>query len=403
MHLQFIFSLERKMKFLILLALTLTLTMANEVALQEFTTGNNLFTAAIYREVTKENFGNFLISPFSIQTVFALTQSGAKDPTAAEIRNKLNLPDSPEKTDEIYSAILPTLKGNEQYALHTANKIYVKNDYPVKEEFKNVASNVYQAGIENIDFTQKTEAATAINGWVEKQTNNKIHDLIDPNTLDADTRIILINALYFKGKWVNPFESYATRKRDFYKTPKDIVKVDTMQNTDLYNYYESPELKAKFLEMPYLGDDISMVIVLPNEKDGLEFVESQVDKVFTTHNFTQERVSVSLPKFSIENKVQLKKILQNLGVNTAFTDEADLSGIAGKKGELAISDVVQKAFINVTETGTEAAAATAASVVVTLSLPPQHGNVKQFKANHPFVFYLKLNEFVLLAGKYNTP
>jgi serpin B len=391
------------MKTLIIMALTLALATAEEVALQEFTTGNNLFTAALYKEVLKENQGNFLVSPFSIETVLALTHSGAKDETAYEIRAGLRLPNSTEKTEAVYATLLPTLKGNDKYALHTANKIYVKDGYPLKEDFKNKASTVFQSGIENIEFTQKVDAANTINSWVGKQTNNKIQNLIDPNILGPDTRIILINALYFKGKWVYPFESDSTIKRDFYKTAKDVVQVDMMHNTDVYNYYESPELKAKFLEMPYEGDDLSMVIVLPNEKEGLAALESQIEKVFAAPRFTQERVSVSLPKFTVENKIQLKKILQNLGINKAFSDEADLSGLAGKKGDLAISDVIQKAFINVTETGTEAAAATAVIGVDRIGFfgPPY---VFYFDVDHPFLFYIVLKEnLILFSGRVTNP
>ncbi|XP_068910466.1 serine protease inhibitor 3/4-like isoform X6 [Tenebrio molitor] len=383
------------MKTLIIMALTLALATAEEVALQEFTTGNNLFTAALYKEVLKENQGNFLVSPFSIETVLALTHSGAKDETAYEIRAGLRLPNSTEKTEAVYATLLPTLKGNDKYALHTANKIYVKDGYPLKEDFKNKASTVFQSGIENIEFTQKVDAANTINSWVGKQTNNKIQNLIDPNILGPDTRIILINALYFKGKWVYPFESDSTIKRDFYKTAKDVVQVDMMHNTDVYNYYESPELKAKFLEMPYEGDDLSMVIVLPNEKEGLAALESQIENVFAAPRFTQERVSVSLPKFTVENKIQLKKILQNLGINKAFSDEADLSGLAGKKGDLAISDVIQKAFINVTETGTEAAAATAVKIEFQIGF----SEMKVFNANRPFVFYIKFQNLITFVGR----
>lgn len=257
----------------------------------------------------KENSGNFLISPFSIQTVLALTQSGAKSETATEILSALHLPNA---TDEIFSTLLPSLTGNDKYALHTANKIYIKTGFPIREDFKVTAGKVYAAGIDSIEFTQKTEAADTINSWVETQTNQKIHDLIDPKTLGDDTRVILINALYFKGKWLNPFEF--TRKRDFFKTPEDVLQVDTMHVTDLFNFYESPELNAKFLELPYLGDDISMVVVLPNEKQGLTELENQLEKVLAAPKFSQERVSVSLPRFTVENKVQLKKILENVGL-----------------------------------------------------------------------------------------
>ncbi|RZB38921.1 Serpin domain containing protein [Asbolus verrucosus] len=362
-----------------------------------------------------------MISPFSVETVLALTQSGAKDETAEEIRAGLRLPNSTEKTESVYASLLPNLRGNEHYALHTANKIYVKNSYPLNEGFKNIASNVYQSGIENIDFSQKTEAADSINGWVEKQTEDKIHNLIDPKSLGEDTRVILINALYFKGKWVYPFEPLATNKQNFYKTASEVVQVDTMHNTDLYYYYESPELNAKFLQLPYEGDDVSMVIVLPNEKEGLAALEGQIENVFAAPKFSLERVSVSLPKFTIENKVQLKKILKNLGVDKAFTDEADLSGIAGKKGELVISDVVQKAFINVTETGTEAAAATAGVFrssklffaefawfdvhIVNFSaveFDPEF-DLKTFVADHPFLFYIKIKDIALFAGRVSSP
>ncbi|XP_063911913.1 serine protease inhibitor 3/4-like isoform X2 [Zophobas morio] len=397
------FICDRKMKYLIILTFTLSLAMANEVALQEFTTGNNLFTAAVYKEVLKENEGNFLISPFSIQTVLALTQSGAKDETALEIRNSLHLPNTTKSTEAIYSIILPKFKGNEQYALHTANKIYVKNSYPLKEEFKTIAANVYQAAIESIDFAQKDESANTINSWVEKQTENKIHGLIDPKNLDEETRVILINALYFKGKWTTPFETFATSKKDFYKTAKEVVQVDTMHNTDLYNYYESAELNAKFLELPYQGNDVSMVIVLPNEKEGLSSLENEIEKVFTAPRFTHERVSVSLPKFAVENKVQLKTLLENLGIKTAFSENADLSGLAGKKGELVISDVIQKAFINVTETGTEAAAATAVQAVRLSIAHPINADYKIFVADHPFIYYIAFKNVVLFEGRFSDP
>lgn len=259
---------------------------------------------------------NFLVSPFSVETVLALTQSGAKGETATEIRNALNLPDTKEKTEAAYKELLPAIRGSEHYSLHSANKIYAKNGFEIHPEFQKTASEVYYAGIEGINFGLKEEAAQTINNWVSNQTEEKILDLINPKSLSDDTRAVLVNALYFKGKWLNPFEGYATRKKDFYKTAKDAVQVDTMQTTDTFNYYESPKLNAKFLELPYQGGDISMVIVLPNEREGLAAVEGKLEDVFADHDWTLERVNVELPKFTIESSVQFVSILKN--VSTTF-------------------------------------------------------------------------------------
>lgn len=194
----------------------------------------------------------------------------------------------------------------------SANKIYVRNGFSLKDNFKELATKTYQAGVENVDFSAKVQTAENINNWVEKQTNKKIQNLIKPELIDDLTTVILVNALYFKGNWSHPFEKYSTTKKDFFKTKTEVVQVETMHNTDLYNYYESSELNSKFLELPYEGDDVSMVIVLPNEKDGLKALENQIDKIFTAPKFTQERVSVALPRFSIDYKVNLNTILQKV-------------------------------------------------------------------------------------------
>lgn len=175
-----------------------------------------------------------------------------------------------------------------------------------------MATRTYQAGVESVDFSAKVQTAENINDWVKKQTNDKIQNLIEPELIDDLTRVILVNALYFKGNWTHPFEKYSTRKKDFYKSKSETVQVDTMHNTDLYNYYESPELNAKFLEMPYEGDDVSMTIVLPNEKDGLQSLENQLDRVLAAPKFKPERVNVALPRFSIDYKVNLNAVLQKV-------------------------------------------------------------------------------------------
>ncbi|RZC38529.1 Serpin domain containing protein [Asbolus verrucosus] len=268
------------------------------------------------------------------------------------------------------------------------------------------ATEIYHADVENIDFTQSQEAAKAMNGWVETQTNNKIKNLISPNILDKYTRTILINALYFQGNWSNKFYNIRTQTKNFYKTKKDVLQVDTMHHyRQWFNYYESTDLNAKFLEMPFVGGDVSMVFVLPNEKEGLVSLENQIEKIFAPQNLQRELLNIALPKFRIESTIQLVNILKNLGISKAFDDdEADLSGIAGKKGDLIISDVLQKTYIDVEEGGAEAAAATYVAISYPKSaLGREIRDPKEFIADHPFIFYIKAKNIILFAGRISAP
>ncbi|XP_044253427.1 antichymotrypsin-2-like [Tribolium madens] len=394
------------MKFLAaLLVICISSALGDDTALKEFTSGNNLFTTSIYKEIKKTSPGNFLVSPFSAESVLALAQSGAKDETALEMRNTLHLPDSPEKIQNAIKSIHPQLKQSDLYTLKTANKIYLKTGFEVRDEFKKVASDVFEAGLENIDFSKKEEAAQTMNQWVEDQTEHKIQNLISPGSLNSRTRAILINALYFKGNWTTPFKKFLTKNEDFYKNGKQVAPVPTMNLQTPNKYYESEELKAKFLELPFEGGDVSMIFVLPNEKDGLEALENQLEKTVEFPKLTEEFVKISLPKFQIRSQFTLIEMLQELGMKKVFKgDEADLSGIAGKKGDLVIDQVVQKTFIDLNEDGVEAAAATFVAVgvplsgVITSTSPP-----KEFKADHPFLFYIKIKDLILFAGRVVDP
>jgi serpin B len=254
------------------------------------------------------------VSPLSAETVLALLQSGCKDETAQELRTALHLPDDKETVESAIKSLLPKLKGSDLYTLHTANKMYVKKDFSIKDGFKKAAAQVYYADTDTIDFTQSVQAAKTMNSWVEKHTNDKIHDLIDSNSLDQYTRAVLINALYFKANWSSPFRLASTRNINFYKTATDIVQVDALQQFRKYfKYYECPHLKAEFLELPFKGNEASMMIVLPKERDGLAALESQIENVFAPmHTLKTEYLNVILPKFRIETSINFKNILKNV-------------------------------------------------------------------------------------------
>jgi serpin B len=392
------------MKCLVVFPLVLSLALAANTVVQEFTKANNLFTPAVYKQISQTEKGNFLVSPLSAETVLALLQSGCKDETAQELRTALHLPDDKETVESAIKSLLPKLKGSDLYTLHTANKIYVKEDFSIKDGFKKAAAQIYYADTDTIDFTQSVQAAKTMNSWVEKHTNDKIHNLIDSNLLDQYTRAVLINALYFKANWSSPFLLAESGNITFYKTATDIVQVNALRHSEVYfNYYDCPHLKAEFLELPFKGNEASMMIVLPKERDGLAALENQIENVFAPmHTLKTEYLNVFLPKFRIESSLNFKNILKNLGVKKIFdAKEADLSGVAGKKGDLIVDEVVQKTFIDVSEEGVEAAAATFVLIAVPESATIE--SPKNFVADHPFIFYIKVKDTIIFAGRVTDP
>ena len=203
----------------------------------------------------------------------------------------------------------PILAKTDLYTIQSANKIYIKNNFEIKDEFKKSAT-VFDSAFEKIDFGQRDAAADTMNGWVEGRTNHKIKNLIKPEDLSNDTRAILINALYFKGNWSIPFQ--AISKRDFYRAGVEKIQVDTMHAVMSQNYYESQELDAKFLELPFEGGEVTLTVVLPNERNGLAVLEAQLEKIFQNPSYTTENVRIALPKFKVESEIDLKGILQEV-------------------------------------------------------------------------------------------
>jgi serpin B len=254
------------------------------------------------------------VSPFSAEVALALALSGAEGPTAEEIRTTLHLPNNPDLILKTFKSLLTSLEHHDQdYHLRNVNKIYLNKNFAIKNDFRNTALSVFGADLENVEFSQSVEAAKTINHWVEKQTENKIHDLVDPANLNDFTRSILINALYFQANWTNQFKNYFTIKEKFHPTTKDVVQVEMMTDFENdYNYYASEELEASFLEMPFEGEEASITFVLPDAVDGLADLEQQIDQVFIKPNYTSAGVFVSIPKFKIESSLDFKEILGNV-------------------------------------------------------------------------------------------
>ncbi|XP_066151205.1 antitrypsin-like, partial [Euwallacea fornicatus] len=284
---------------------------------------------------------------------------------------------------------------SDDFQLSSANKLFVNNGFQILDSFKKRAIENYDADIENIDFAKRVEAAQKINRWVEERTNNKISNIVNPNNIDDSIRLLLVNALHFKGTWENKF--LYVNKGTFYITKTNTKEVDMMHKEESFRYYESPTLKAKFLELPYHGNNIAMTIVLPDEIEGLAALEKDIYPLLKPQNLEYEHVFVTLPSFLVESNYDLTLILHRLGLKKVFSDSADLSGISSEP--LTVSQVIQKAFINVTKSGTEAAAATIVYFKSEYLPPPAEFS---FIVNRWFMYAIKTDNVVSLAGRIDT-
>jgi serpin B len=269
--------------------------------------------------------GNFLVSPLSAELILALSQSGARNDTAEEIQDSLSLPRESEQIEDAVQAVLSALGPEQDYVLRIINKIYVKEDYPIREEFSAIAQDVYDAQVENIDFCNKSEAARTMNQWVEEETEDKIQDLVDPDILGNETRAVLINALRFRANWTTPFQFFATFRQDFYPADGDSVEVETMHIQDEYlEYYENPKLNASFVVLPIQGYNISMTVALPDARTGLALLEEHISQVMEIPEETSiEMLNVALPKFKIQSKIDFKEILQSVSCNCSVWTRLD--------------------------------------------------------------------------------
>ncbi|KAJ8947220.1 hypothetical protein NQ318_001506 [Aromia moschata] len=369
---------------------------------QEFENGNRMFSAALYKELVKETSDNIVISPLSLDAILSLTYEGAIGETAAEFVSGLHLPNSNEKVQRAYRTVLPKLESSsDTLELLSANRIYIAEDVVLEDEFSSIAANVYRSGVAQIGFSDSTAAADEINRWVEEETNQKVRNLIDSSNIDANTRMVLVNTLYLSGQWRQPFQTYP-EPRSFYRSKDDAVYVTMMLAEQYVNYWKNDELNARFVELPLQGANISMVIALPNEVDGLADLENNVELVLRTPPKVclLRPVEILLPRFSVETKTKFVPVLQNLGIQRAFSRRAQLSGISSTDKSLYVTDVIQKTYLNVTEGGIEAAAATED---VKSALPDVLVPFIQFEADRPFLYYIRQNGVILFSGRYVGP
>ncbi len=337
-----------------------------------------------------------------------MTYEGARGKTADEIQSVFHFPKEDSLRRESFLKINDVInKKDKKYTLHIANALWAQKDYKFLDGYFSLVEKYYSGKVTNLNFIKgNEESRLTINSWVEKQTNDKIKNLIPLGALDIMTRLVLTNAIYFKGFWLKQFEKKNTRDEDFRISPGNPIKIPMMHLSGKeakFNYGETDNLQI--LELPYEGEDLSMLIILP-KVDDLEATEEslRVKKLSEWKKLLKrEEVEVALPKFKFEKACSMKDTLEEMGMPTAFIGgKADFSGITGNK-DLNIDKVIHKAFVEVNEEGTEAAAATA--VMMTMGFLPGTSSIKIFKADHPFIFIIQEKETgnILFIGRVSNP
>jgi len=364
--------------------------------------GDNEFAFDLYGRL-RHHDGNLFFSPNSISTALAMTYAGARGDTADEMARALHFTLPPEQLHPAFGALVRELNGagrKRGYQLSVANALWGRKGYGFKDDFLRLARANYGGGLREVDFARNAEGARKeINSWVEKQTREKIKDLLKPSDVTPGTPLILTNAIYFKGDWLSPFKKEQTRDEPFAIGGGTRVTARMMHQTAKFRYHDSGTTQV--LELPYAGKELSMVVLLPKAVEGLADLESSLtaDRVAGwLSRLREQEVVVSLPRFQTTAEFRLRDQLSALGMRRAFTN-ADFSGITDKEG-LSISDVIHKAFVDVNEEGTEAAAATA---VISRGLSPSKQPV--FRADHPFVFLIRDTRHgsVLFLGRVVNP
>jgi len=391
---------------------------STEEGIRQVVNANNQFAIDLYSELSKNENGNLFYSPYSVSAALAMTYEGASGQTADEMKSVFYFPENNVLRPNFAAIYNNINQGNSQYELRTGNALWVQQDFNLLQDYSSTVEKYYSGKAANVDFVTETEKSRqTINSFIEEQTNNKIKDLIPDGLLSSMTRLVLTNAIYFKGTWEWEFDKSDTSDQDFKTTPTNTVKTPMMHmepDKARFNYADLEKLQI--IELPYKGEEVSMLILLPKQGETYNpFTDDVINLEYTLDDIelSSEKLneyksqmretkldSIYMPKFEFDTKYLMKDTLISLGMPTAFSpNEADFSKMTGSR-ELYIDSVIHQAYVKVDEKGTEAAAATAVVMSFRSAGP---GN--SFKADHPFIFIIqeKKTGNILFIGRVTDP
>ncbi|XP_032105971.1 serpin B6 isoform X2 [Sapajus apella] len=369
---------------------------------------NGTFALNLLKTLGEGNSKNVFFSPMSMASALAMVYMGAQGNTAVQMAQVLSLNKSGGGGDVhqgFQSLLTEVNKPGTQYLLRTANRLFGEKSCDFLSSFRDSCQKFYQAEMEELDFISAAENSRKhINTWVAEKTEGKIAELLSPGTVDSLTKLVLVNAIYFKGNWDKQFPKEDTEERPFKVSKKEKKPVQMMFKKSTFKKTYIGEIFTQILVLPYVGQELNMIIMLPDETTDLRTVEKEI----TYEKFIEwtrldmmdeEEVEVFLPRFKLEESYDMERVLRNLGMTDAFeVGKADFSGMS--KADLFLSKVVHKSFVEVNEEGTEAAAATAAIVMLRCAR-----FTPRFCADHPFLFFIQHSKTngILFCGRFSSP
>uniref|UniRef100_A0A8J8YKQ4 Serpin B8 n=2 Tax=Callithrix jacchus TaxID=9483 RepID=A0A8J8YKQ4_CALJA len=367
---------------------------------------NGTFAINLFKILGEEDSSrNIFLSPMSISSALAMVFMGAKGSTAVQMSQALCLYKDGDIHQGFQSLLREVNRTGTQYLLRTANRLFGEKTCDFLPDFKESCQKFYQAELEELSFAEDTEECRKhINDWVAERTEGKISDVLDVGTVGPLTKLVLVNAIYFKGKWNKQFDRKYTRGMLF-KTNEEKKTVQMMFKEAKFKMGYVDEVHTQVLELPYMEKELSMVILLPDDNIDLAMVEKTLTyekfKAWTNpEKLTKSQVQVFLPRLKLEESYDLEPFLRRLGMIDAFDEaKADFSGMSTKKN-VPVSKVAHKCFVEVNEEGTEAAAATAVVRNSRCSrIEPR------FCADHPFLFFIKHHKTncILFCGRFSSP
>jgi serpin B len=373
--------------------------------------GNNAFALDLYQKLRVRD-GNLFFSPFSVSSALAMASAGARGQTELEMTNALHFNLPPAKLHPAFQTLFARMDRIQRWnriVLRSANSLWGQKDYPFSSDFLKLLREYYSAEAKSVDFKNSSDVAEEMNRWIDARTEHKIPNGVEPGQLMPDTRLALCDAIYFKGKWKTQFKVKDTQPAPFHISTNETATVPMMSQVAEFKTAWSDDDSVQMLELPYSGQDLSMVIFLPSE---YALDTGQNDVFAMEQNLTLDtlrrwlgkldqaspyKTHVELPRFTTTSSFNLVKDLKSLGMTSAFDDTSDFSGMDGTKN-LYLSHVLQKAFVEVNEAGTEAAAAT-------LILVRTRGSAGSFLVNRPFIFLIRENGSgsILFLGRIIDP
>nr|XP_023478941.1 serpin I2 [Equus caballus] len=385
---------------------SLLLTFSGSEASRPLAQRNAEFAVDLYQAICFSHENNVIFSPLGANLVLGMIQLGAKGKARQQIRQTLKFQETStgEEFSELKSLFSAISEKKQEFTFNLANALYLQEGFTVKEQYLHGNEEFFQSAIKLVDFQDAKACAETISTWVESKTDGKIKDMFSGEEFGPLTRLVLVNAVYFKGDWKQKFRKEDTQLMNFTKKDGTAIKIPMMKALlrTKYGYFSESSINYQVLELPYKGDEFSLIIILPAEDVNIEEMEKLITarhilKLFS--EMQEEEVEISLPRFKVEEKSNFKEALYSLNITEIFNGGCDLSGITDSS-EVYVSQVIQQVSFEINEDGGEAATSTGINIPAIMSLAQN-----QFIANHPFLFIMKNNptESILFMGRVTNP